>query len=291
MFSRAHQADDQNPYPIYAMAYDQMLNGNWPEAKALLEQVLALRPENPLFRGQWFLSCLAQGQFAEAEQEARGRLQHKPASLEVNLELCELLAAEGKRDEGIQTINRLVRSYQLTSPDEAEAVRQDLEDAFLYAIGDFHALEQSGQAQKKSRTGKLAVFHALLEQNQLDEAEKTLRPMEDQDPVAMAAMSLGWQLAGKTEAAASWRARLADKLRSTNPQGRRTAGLLESTTAPTVQALADIQESLQLKAVMVACLAQVHPEQRDRLNALARKLNVDRSFPYHLVERATAVSP
>jgi len=43
LFSQARQADEKNPYPLYAIAYDEMLNGNWPEAKTHLEQVLALR--------------------------------------------------------------------------------------------------------------------------------------------------------------------------------------------------------------------------------------------------------
>ena len=49
-------------------------------------------------------------------------------------------------------------------------------------------------------------------------------------------------------------------------------------------------EEVQNKS-KAASLALTHPEARDRLNALARKLNVERSFPYHLIKRVTASPP
>jgi hypothetical protein len=71
----------------------------------------------------------------------------------------------------------------------------------------------------------------------------------------------------------------------------RTAALLEGRAAPTPSALDDIIFPAPLKAALIANLAMTHPDRRDKLNAAARQLNVERSFPYHLVQRATASTP
>jgi hypothetical protein len=58
-------------------------------------------------------------------------------------------------------------------------------------------------------------------------------------------------------------------------------------TPPTRQELADLAISPKMKAVICAVLAQEYPQVRAELTGFARELNADRTFPYHLIQRAT----
>jgi hypothetical protein len=42
------------------------------------------------------------------------------------------------------------------------------------------------------------------------------------------------------------------------------------------------------KAIVLAALALKHPTRRAELGAAARRFNVDRTYPYHLIQRITA---
>ena len=210
LFARAHQADPKNAFPIFALGFDQMLDGNWPAAKPLLSQAMALRPEDARFRAEWFLTCLALGQFDEAEAEMKSQLQRNPADLVSTLLLCQVMAAKGNRTEGEKAIGDLEKILRRDSPQNAALIGGLAESQFLYAVGDFKQLEQAGQATRRTAAGKTALFFSLIEQNRLNEASDISHPGEMKDPMMLLGMNLALQLAGKTNEAAPWRAALVE---------------------------------------------------------------------------------
>jgi len=290
LFVRAHQADENNPYPIYAMAYDQIAAGNWPGAKPLLDRVVELRPQDQQLRASWNTACLALGQFDQAEKEFRSRLQRDPADLKSTVHLCDVLAAQGRRTEAENAIADLARATRSRFPTFAEEARRTVQNHFLYSIGDFAGLEKAARADH-SPAGRTALFLALIEQNRLEEATRVYSVDDVKDPLVLLAVSLAWQMAGNTNEAQQWQAPLLKTLHSGGADSLRTAAMLEGRAAPSPSSLADIIVPAPLKAALIADLAVTHPDRRDKLNAAARQLNVERSFPYHLVQRATAGTP
>ena len=69
------------------------------------------------------------------------------------------------------------------------------------------------------------------------------------------------------------------------------ARALASFKAPSLTEAQTLMVPPQLKAVLLAAIIQQHPEVRAQLSPLARKLNVERMFPYHLIQRVTAERP
>src|SRR5581483_10260321 len=203
---------------------------------------------------------------------------------------CDILAAQGRRAEGEIVISNLVRAYRAEAPNAAPDIQAAAEMDFAYALGDFSELEKTSQRWRTTEIGKIAQFYAMVEQNRLDEATKTLKSLDADDPITLAAMYLASQLAGDKNQAAQWQKALSTALQAGNAKSRRAAGLIEGTIAPTPEAIQHLDESLRFKAIMVACLGAAHPESHEQLNALARKLNVDRVFPYHLINRATSAT-
>lgn len=291
LFAKSHEADATDPFPLYALGYDRMLMGNWQEAKPLLGQAKALRPADPQFRNEWRMACRGLKQYDEEEADLRAQLKEQPTGLAVTMELCEVLAVQGKRGDAEHAIADLVRAYVAAAPDNARLVEAVAQRHLDYAVGDFTALENAARLDSKTAGGKLALFRALVEQNKLDEAKKVLPASENMEFEDLLGMSLAYQLAGRTNDAQAWQEALIGDYRSGNAMMRLEADLLDGKAAPTDEALAQLNMSVPMKAVFVANLAAAHPEERDRLNAVARTLNIGRSFPHYVIERETAASP
>jgi hypothetical protein len=198
------------------------------------------------------------------------------------------LAAEGKRADGQKAVDDLGRAYQAEAPQSAALIRSAAQYHWLYAVGDFTALEAAGRADSQTTAGKTALFCALIEQNRLDEAAKVLKPAAVKDISTVLGTALAWRLVGRTDKAGVWQEALVKKLRAGDARNRLAADLLEDNAAPSPESLDNLNLAVKSKAALVANLAVMHPEARGQLNALAGRLNVERSFPYHLIQRATS---
>ncbi|MDB6016496.1 MAG: cellulose synthase subunit BcsC [Pedosphaera sp.] len=289
-FERARRADTNNPYPLYAIAANFSNHGDWQSAKPLLDRAVELLPTNQDFCEQWKLVCFALGEFQAPETVFRKRLGQDPFDLSSVNSLCEILSAQGKRSEADQFMTNLGQSLRARYPNSKGVAPAAIQEHYLYALGDFTALEKTARLDK-SASGKIALFYALLEQNHLDEAARIFSTTNISDPATLLGVSLAFRLAGRNSEAAQWQAPVIEDFRVSGADCVRAADLLNGTTPPAVAALNNLDLSPSLKAVLLANLAVLHPDVRDQINAAARRLNAGRVFPYHLIQRATAPAP
>jgi tetratricopeptide (TPR) repeat protein len=289
-FERSHKADQNNPYPLFALAYDKASSAKWSEAQPMLDQVVSLRPEDEQFCALWKTVCLAQGRYDTAEQVFQSKIKFDPLDWRSAVQLCDILVAGGKRKEAEQVISELVRAFRSQSRDSADKVHKIVQAHYLYEIGDFAALETIGRADK-STSGKLALFYALVEQSRLDDATKVFPADQVKSPALILAISLAYRMEGKAKEAEKWQETLLEEFHSGDADGLRAASLIEGKTQVSSAVLEEMEFPSQLKALLLADLAMIYPEKREQLNASARQFNVERSFPYHLVQRATSKTP
>jgi hypothetical protein len=138
--------------------------------------------------------------------------------------------------------------------------------------------------------GRSQLFHALLEQGKIPEAEKVhaMEGRDEQGTLELLTFSLGSRLAGDA-ARAKRSLDLALKGLQEGPPDYKAAGeLLASGDAPTEAQVSALSIPPQSKAILAAVLRFQHPEQSARFAEIARRLNVERVFPYHLIQRSVA---
>ena len=126
----------------------------------------------------------------------------------------------------------------------------------------------------------------------MDEAVKN-QPKEmeaEEKTIFLLGVAVAYRAAGNPTAAAEWQARAVEVLRAGNEDFVQAAALLTRTTAPTRSEVESVALPPQIKAVLLASLAQQFPQARTELAGFARELNVERVFPFHLVRRVTAAS-
>ena len=287
-FERARDADPQNPYPLYALAYDRMAVGDWSGARELMARAVELRPTDEDFERTFALIRMALGEFVPLEEEQRARLARNPVDFMAAVQLCDALTAQGKTAEAGLVIAAFERAATTRERLSAREAVNALRGHLLYATGDFAALEKSAVGDR-SLGASNNLFCALVEQGRLAEAEK-IHPFDEPgegDPFHYLTVAIAWRLAGNTGDAERWQARALKLLDAGEPDWVRAAVLLRRATGPTQPELDEIILPPHSKAILLAALAHQHPGRRAELAVAARRLNVTRAYPYHLLQRAT----
>ena len=211
-------------------AADFVRRRQWPQAEALLAQLLAAHPHEP--DGLQLLGLVRenQGRLAEAEQFFRQSLALRPSQPHVRVHLGRTLAQTGRHQDAIDVL------------EAAAQAEPDLFDAFVilaqvqFTMGDLAAAEKNYRSalwlQPKSQVALLGLAVLLNKTQRPAQAEPllkaaardTARPAAWQAKIART-LGLSLDLQGRAEEAiAAWRQAVA--LDATNEEAHRELNAL-----------------------------------------------------------------
>lgn len=291
-FERASQADEKNPFPIFALGYDHLRSADLKAARLLFERACALQPREEGFVEAFLEVRTGLREYAELEKELRQRLVAEPASFVTLRRLCDVLVAAGRKEDAGEAIRHFEAGLKGRDGEDIAAAKALVRRHWLYASGDFGALEKDAAADH-SEAGNQARYAALVELGRMDEATK-LFPLEAEgieDPFHFLNMAVAFRLAGDRPVAERWQARALALLDAGDADRVRAAAALRKSTPPTEAELDEAALPIESKATLLAALAQIHPSRRAAFSEQARRLNLAWSFPHHLLERATVAGP
>jgi tetratricopeptide (TPR) repeat protein len=287
-FERSANRDPRNPFPFYALGYDALAAGDWLAARPHLAQAVKYAPDDYIFSHALFVTRLALGEAAALAQEARAQLRQNPLQVPLELQLIQALVAQGLAPEALRESSDFERRFMARHGRAAKPATDLVRREALYATGDFAGLENSARADS-SANGRFNLLVALVEQGRVGEALAVPLPAEasDDKPFWLLALSMAVLHSGDTNVAADWRAKASAAMCEAGSESARAAPLLSRATSPTMAAIQGLALPPEPKAILLATLWQLHPQSVE-LAAAARRFNVDRRFPYHLIQRVTA---
>ena len=291
-FKRAAHADPQNPFPIFALGFDRMTAADWTAAKPLFARAVELDAHGSGFENWLFISRLALGEAPTLEAELRQKLAREPLNYLDEFELIDALAAQNRPDDALKSATDFASLCRRRYGAAGKMLVSEIQYHTYYAVGDFEKLKASA-ANDDSTAGRGALASALIEQGRVDEAVKKLPPemSSEEKEIFAFALAAAYRQNDNETAAAQWQSRGIELLQNGTGDAVQAANLLRRGTAPTRAEAESLALPPQIKAVLLASLAQQFPQARADLAGLARDLNVQRLFPFHLVRRVAAQNP
>lgn len=292
-FARALEQDPSHPFALSALAFDHCTRGEWIPARDLLIQALGRGPDQPDFAALLVQARVALGEHALAVQELqavieRGRQSGLGSPPTVWAALCALLAALGRTAEIWTTVEEYEQLAAGAPDAEQLGFHRFLRAQALYTLGQFNELARFASAGR-TPTDTNAHFWALVELDRLAEATR-LHPLDEpgaDDPFHFLAVSVAWRRANAPEAD-RWLAKALELLAGGDDDGVRAGRLLASRAAPSPVDLDELSLPPAQKSLLLAALAQLHPDARSWMAAQADLLNVGPFYPCHLIRRVVA---
>jgi tetratricopeptide (TPR) repeat protein len=282
-FQRAAEADPTNAFAINGLGYYAAAHGDWPSAKNYFAQAVKLDPKNEGFWSLYNLSRMALAEYDAVENDLRERMK-KDQHLNSALLLVQLLASQNKTNEADLEITAIVSRFSKNSPQSAGKMLVPLQRIVAYSSGNFE------QLQNLSANDPVQLHISLVEQNKLAEAEANLPKtfVSENDPYAPLVFSLAWNLAGNSSKAGEWASRGTSLLEHGSKDERAIYRVLRKAQPPTDAELFALTISPRERAIIAALLYFQHPSEASRFAKWVQRFNIDRAYPYHLLNRVAA---
>ena len=283
-FRRAVAADPPCAYAWHAMAYQALGEARFAEALDLARKARAAMPAEPLFELCELPAMMGLGRLEDllararlAAEKAPYQMAHAEAELTLRMMMGETVAAREAVDNYLDRLKKVVDGRIV------DDVKTSLDAAHYYLSGDVAAFAKAVAA--KGGSDAALAFRAHVSTGKLDEAAALLDKLPA-DPYAPLLLYIAAAHAGKSELADRAFARAVAAMRKGGYDIAWFADHLAA-DAPDVDAVLRRPMMPSQKRVLLAAFGLRHskdPEGRARCFALARKLNIDRPWPYLLLK-------
>jgi tetratricopeptide (TPR) repeat protein len=285
-YNRALGLNFNNAYAQFGLASTEASVGSWNLAKPHITMARSMRPDVIDFQDAAFEIQMAMGDFENLESGLAEAVAQNPRDLTLNILLCDVLAAAGKNEAAMKACEAFEKAVADSNQNPGIGFRTRV----LYSIGDFEALAKL-TASEQSEGAQTGYFEAMVEQGKLNEA-LSVSPIdapESRNPFHFIALSIALKAASDEEKAAACMKRAIDLL-GFRPDYARMAEFLKQPGPVRLMDVLDVPLTPKFKAIVMVALAQKYPLLGKDFLAAARRLNVDRSYPYHMLNRLTSVT-
>jgi len=282
-FTSAALEDPSNPWAQFGLGSMDMKDANWAAARSEIEKALATDPENRIFAESNYLCRLALKDLAALESESRLALRKDTLDFNAAEKLCTILAEQERIQDVYPVVEEFGRHARARFGDDGAAKPILLLQCYAsYVVGDFAALERYAR-KDVSPKGSEALFHALIEERQIRQAVPVLPAPADPHERGIYLLTVAIALAAENDAAStrSWCSEAAHILAKGNADDVHAAEALGGSGDPL-----EVDYAPQDQAILLTAITCLHPEKKEYARTAGR-LNVLRTFPYHLLARVT----
>ncbi len=289
-FQRAAAADPKNGWPLFGLAYNRALAGDWNGTRSLAEEAYRLDPKSAEMEQLFFEARLALNETAALEKEERAHLVSIPLDGLALYRLTDVLDAANRPGESRTELEHWTAEIHRADKQGswAEEGLSNVRRKVFYSLGDFADSQAEGSDEKTEGAMRSRV-EALIEQGDLEAAGGWLSrfPAGDDTADYLLALSVAHAAQGNAAAAADYRQRAQKAFRSLGSYGAGPAAVLSKTSAPPLADFETMDLSLEEKKLLLTSCALQYRPQAAAYARLASTLNVSRAFPHHLIQRVT----
>jgi tetratricopeptide (TPR) repeat protein len=289
LYQQAIAQNSSNYFAHYALAQSYAEHGDWDAALPEMNTAVRLDPENVLFEEEQFQVRMAVKDYSGLEKDLQAKLRANPLDLRSATRLADVFITQDRADEMKKLLAGCESNVRAKYPGAEDEVMSDVRAHLLYSSGKFEELQKLGSPNGVRRGKTPDRFDALVELGRLQDAADALkaRGADKADAFEILALSAAWKQTGNDEKASTTRTQAVEALLTDRPGCEIAAKWLKDGRPVPLEDVLDLSIPPERKKTLLVALAQITPENSAAFLAAARRLNVSRSFPFHLINRLT----
>jgi tetratricopeptide (TPR) repeat protein len=283
LYRQSIKADPRLPWPWLALGLRAQAGALWDESLKDLLKARELEIDDEDVSSELQTARLATGQAKTMVHEYRAKLASAPFDLSTIVFLCEALAAAGEPEKIAPELSAWEKLVRNSTP---PAIIAQIRALALYYAGKLAECEEYCRRNPGLESSLIRAQSLLALSRSRDVASDRAFDAALEDPWLDLAVSLGLSVEKNPNDAARWRELAIQRLNSSSSELRQVAKALGAAAPATDHDLSRILISAELKALVLAVLAERFPAKRAEFLAAAARFNVRRRAPYQLVRRA-----
>ncbi len=273
------EEDGAAGFGFNAIAYAAICSGKHAKGLEYAQQAVALNPERPHFREMYIHGSIGSGELDQLLAWIRNqKIKHPIDGSLLQLE-GRVLAMSGRTAEAVQARELFVAARRLDGGDANAALWDSFLSVPVYYVEQ--RIPEYLDALVKSDNENAQLYAAFCTSNLVD---ISISLEENGDSTMQLLAYCMAKTMGDDERSQAFHTRAHELLEASTESSQIAAGILAATAPP--PGIAEIHELQMLpgdKLVLAAALGLMHPKQSEIYFQLARQLNYDHVFPYHLI--------
>ncbi|NLL04395.1 MAG: hypothetical protein GX270_01085 [Clostridiaceae bacterium] len=266
---------DPCPYGYYGLAYKNLSDGNFEQASIYIQKAIEALPEQNSFDSLLKDTMLAQGMYDSLIKDVKTQQSKYPYDGDLVAEEIRLYMAKNDSYSAENSISNYMSTFEASENELKQLWNTYLKGIIAYYSNDVATYAASLQELEDPQSS----FENALINGEFDKAAQ----IATDNGFDGSYFLLLYLAQDNPDSATKYLNQAIEIFRTGDRDERLIADYLSGTKSFVLDEVKSIVLHPEIKRIVMAALGKLHPNYKEELNILAKKLNYNKAFPYHLI--------
>lgn len=265
------------PYGYYGMAYKNLSDGNFDQASIYIQKAIEALPEQNSFNSLLKDAMLAQGKYDSLLKDIKSQQLSSPYDGDLVAEEIRLHMAKNDSYSAENSISNYLSTFEANEEELKQTWSTYLNGVLAYCTNDVATYAASIQSLEEPQFS----FESALISGEFDKASQ----IATDNGFDGSYFLLLYLAQDNPDSASKYLTQAIDAYRTGDKDDRLLADYFSGTKSFVLDEVKSMVLHPEVKQIVMAALGKLNPNYKKELNSLAKILNYDKAFPYHLINK------
>lgn len=265
------------PYGYYGMAYKNLSDGNFDQASIYIQKAIEALPEQNSFNSLLKDAMLAQGKYDSLLKDIKSQQLSSPYDGDLVAEEIRLHMAKNDSYSAENSISNYLSTFEANEEELKQTWSTYLNGVLAYCTNDVATYAASIQSLEEPQFS----FESALISGEFDKASQ----IATDNGFDGSYFLLLYLAQDNPDSASKYLTQAIDAYRTGDKDDRLLADYFSGTKSFILDEVKSMVLHPEVKQIVMAALGKLNPNYKKELNSLAKILNYDKAFPYHLINK------
>lgn len=277
LLMKSIEGSDPCPYGYYGMAYQNLSDGNFEQASIYIQKAVEALPEQTSFNSLLKDTMLAQGKYDSLIKDIKAQQLSYPYDGDLVAEEIRLHMAKNDSYSAKDSISNYLSTFEANEEELKQTWSTYLNGVLAYCTNDVATYATSIKGLEDPQSS----FESALISGEFDKASK----IASDNGFDSSSFLLLYLAQDNPDSASKYLTQAIEKYKTGDKDDRLLADYLSGTKSFVLDEVKSMVLHPEVKRIVMAALGKLNPNYKKELNSLAKILNYDKAFPYHLINK------